>query len=131
MAGSFKDLIVYQKAFEQAMRIFEITKRLPKIEQFSLVDQIRRSSRSVCANLAESWRKRRYMAHFVSKLTDADAEASETTVWLDFSLRCGYIDSKVHGELSAQYDEIGRMLGSMIESPQKFLSASQNPPRRR
>ncbi len=73
-------MIVYQKAFDQAMRIFEETKTFPKSEQFSLIDQIRRSSRSVCANFAESWRKRRYIAHFVSKLTDADAEASETTV---------------------------------------------------
>ena len=86
MAGSFKELNVYQKAFDQAMRIFEVTKAFPRSEQFSLVDQIRRSSRSVCANFAESWRKSRYLAHFVSKLTDADAEASETTVWLDFSL---------------------------------------------
>ena len=122
MAGSFKDLSVYQKAFDQAMRIFEVTKAFPKSEQFSLVDQIRRSSRSVCANLAESWRKRRYMAHFVSKLTDADAEASETTVWLDFSLKCGYLDEQVHREVSAQYDEIGRMLGSMIASPEKFCT---------
>ncbi len=130
MAGSFKDLTVYQKAFDQAMRIFEVTKAFPKSEQFSLVDQIRRSSRSVCANLAESWRKRRYIAHFVSKLTDADAEASETTVWLDFSLKCGYLDDKVHRELSAQYDEIGRMLGSMIASPEKFCTDFQRPRRR-
>jgi len=87
MAGSFKDLTVYQKAFDQAMKIFDVTKSFPKSEQFSLTDQIKRSSRSVCANFAEAWRKRRYIAHFVSKLTDADAEASETTVWLDFSLK--------------------------------------------
>ncbi len=131
MVGSFKDLIVYQKAFEQAMRIFKVTKGFPKIEQFSLIDQFRRSSRSVCANMAESWRKRRYIAHFVSKLTDADAEASETTVWLDFSLRCGYIDDQVHKELSAQYDEIGRMLGSMIASLEKFCTEFQKPARKR
>jgi len=131
MAGSFKDLIVYQKAFEQAMRIFEVTKGFPKIEQFSLIDQFRRSSRSVCTNMAESWRKRRYIAHFVSKLTDADAEASETTVWLDFSLECSYIDDQVHKELSAQYDEIGRMLGSMIASPEKFCTEFQKPARKR
>ncbi len=130
MAGSFKDLIVYQKAFEQAMRIFEVTKAFPKSEQFSLTDQIRRSSRSVCANFAESWRKRRYPAHFVSKLTDSDAEASETTVWLDFSKKCGYLDGKVHRELSAQYDEIGRMLGSMIASPEKFCAEFQKPARK-
>ena len=131
MTGSFKDLTVYQKAFDQAMRIFEVTKKFPRSEQFSLVDQIRRSSRSVCANLAESWRKRRYIAHFVSKLTDADAEASETTVWLDFSLKCVYLDDKVHRELSAQYDEIGRMLGSMIASPEKFCTEFQKPARKR
>lgn len=131
MAESFKDLTVYQKAFDQAMRIFEVTKKFPRLEQFSLVDQIRRSSRSVCANLAESWRKRRYIAHFVSKLTDADAEASETTVWLDFSLKCVYLDDKVHRELSAQYDEIGRMLGSMIASPEKFCTEFQKPARMR
>lgn len=131
MAGSFKDLIVYQKAFEQAVRIFEITKSFPKSEQRSLIDQIRRSSRSVCTNIGESWRKRRYVAHFVSKLTDADAEASETTVWLDFSLECSYIDDQVHKELSAQYDEIGRMLGSMIASPEKFCTEFQKPARKR
>ena len=131
MTGSFKDLTVYQKAFDQAMRIFEVTKKFPRSEQFSLVDQIRRSSRSVCANLAESWRKRRYIAHFVSKLTDADAEASETTVWLDFSLKCVYLDDKIHRELSAQYDEIGTMLGSMIASPEKFCTESPKPARKR
>ena len=131
MAGSFKDLNVYQKGFDQAMRIFEVTKGFPRSEQFSLVDQIRRSSRSVCANFAESWRKRRYIAHFVSKLTDADAEASETTVWLDFSLKCGYLEDKVHRDLSAQYDEIGRMLGSMIASPDKFCTESKKPARSR
>jgi len=130
MTGSFKDLTVYQKAFDQAMRIFEVTKKFPRSEQFSLVDQIRRSSRSVCANLAESWRKRRYIAHFVSKLTDADAEASETTVWLDFSLKCGYIDDQVHRELSPQYGEIGKMLGSMIISPDKFCSDAKKVTRR-
>ncbi len=130
MAGSFKDLNVYQKGFDEAMRIFEVTKGFPRSEQFSLVDQIRRSSRSVCANFAESWRKRRYIAHFVSKLTDADAEASETTVWLDFSLKCGYLDDKIHREILSQYDEIGRMLGSMIASPEKFCSEFQKPRRR-
>lgn len=131
MTGSFKDLTVYQKAFDQAMRIFEVTKKFPRSEQFSLVDQIRRSSRSVCANLAESWRDRRYITHFVGKLTDAVAEASETTVWIDSSLTCVYLDDKVHRELSAQYDEIGRMLGSMIASPEKFCTEFQKPARKR
>ena len=120
MIRSFKDLTVYQKAFEQAMRIFEVTKKYPKAEQFSLTDQIRRSSRSVCVNIGESWRKKRYPAHFVSKLTDADAEATETMIWLDFSLACGYIDAQIHKELSSEYEQIGRMLGAMISAPEKF-----------
>ncbi len=120
MIKTFKDLIVYQKAFEQAMRIFDITKSFPKIEQYSLTDQIRRSSRSVCVNIGESWRKRRYPAHFVSKLTDADTEATETIVWLDFSVKCEYLSPDLHKELSLQYEEIGKMLGSMITSPEKF-----------
>jgi four helix bundle protein len=120
MIKSFRELTVYQKAFEQAMRIFEITKRFPKEEQYSLTDQMRRASRSVCTNIGESWRKRRYVAHFVSKLTDADAEATETMIWLDFSLSCGYLDTKTHSDLSIEYDQIGKMLGSMISSPEKF-----------
>ncbi|HEY3298463.1 MAG TPA: four helix bundle protein, partial [Armatimonadota bacterium] len=87
---SFRDLSVYGGAFDSAMRIFELTKKFPKDETYSLVDQIRRSSRSVCANLAEAWRKRRYQAHFISKLSDAEAEAEETRVWLDFALKCKY-----------------------------------------
>ncbi len=111
---------MYQKAFEQAMRIFEVTKTFPREEQYSLTDQIRRCSRSVCTNIGESWRKRRYQAHFVSKLTDADTEATETMVWLDFSLHCGYIDAHVHSEFCAEYEEIGKMLGAMIFAPEKF-----------
>jgi len=116
---------VYQKVFEQAMRIFEITKHFPKEEQYSLTDQMRRASRSVCTNIGESWRKRRYPAHFVSKLTDADAEATETMIWLDFSLNCGYLSAKDHTELSTEYDQIGKMLGSMIASPEKFCYSSR------
>jgi len=130
MAESFKDLIVYKKAFEQAMRIFEVTKSFPKVEQYSLTDQIRRSSRSVCVNMGESWRKRRYVAHFVSKLTDSDAEATETMIWLDFSLKCNYINSQVYRDLSDEYEQIGRMLGSMITSPQRFCSELKKPARR-
>jgi four helix bundle protein len=125
MIRSFRELTVYQKAFEQAMKIFEVTKTFPKAEQYSLTDQIRRSSRSVCTNIGEAWRKRRYPAHFVSKLTDADAEATETLVWLDFSLRCGYIDSSVHGEFAAEYEQIGKRLGSMISAPEKFCYESK------
>ena len=120
MIKSFRELTVYQKAFEQAMRIFEITKRFPKEEQYSLTDQMRRSSKSVCTNIGEGWRKRRYPAHFVSKLTDADAEATETMIWLDFSLSCGYLAAKDHAKLSTAYEEIGRILGSMISAPEKF-----------
>ena len=120
MIESFKDLVVYQKAFEHAMKIFHLTKKFPKAEQFALTDQIGRSSRSICANLAESWRKRRYPAHFVSKLSDADAEASETVVWLDFALQCGYLLPEVHRQLESEYEQIGKMLGSMISAPEKF-----------
>ena len=120
MIVNFKDLFVYKKAFEQAMKIFHLTKTFPKIEQYSLTDQIRRSSRSVCTNIGEAWRKRRYPAHFVSKLTDSDAETSETMIWLDFALKCGYLDLQVHKELASEYEQIGKMLGSMISTPEKF-----------
>lgn len=125
MIQSFKDLVVYQRAFELAMEIFHLTKKFPKVEQFSLTDQIRRSSRSICANLTESWRKRRYPAHFVSKLTDADAETSETMVWLDFALRCDYLLPDVHKQLQLEYEQIGKMLGSMIAAPEKFCYRGQ------
>jgi four helix bundle protein len=95
----YRELRVYQLAFESAMQVYEITRALPRDERYSLTDQIRRSTRSVCANIAEAWRKRRYPASFVSKLSDADTEAAETQVWLDFALRCGYIDAKAHAEL--------------------------------
>ena len=127
MIRSYRELAVYQKAFEQAMRIFEITKSFPKEEQYSLTDQMRRASRSVCTNIGESWRKRRYPAHFVSKLSDADAEATETMIWLDFSLHCGYLDATVHASLYAEYEQIGKMLGSMIESPDKFCYSASKP----
>src|SRR4030042_392206 len=100
--GNFKDLIVYKKAFELAMEIFEISKSFPQEEKYSLTDQIRRSSRSVCTNIAEGYRKRRYPAHFVSKCSDADMENSETQVWLDFSLRCEYINNKTHVHLYSE-----------------------------
>jgi four helix bundle protein len=125
MIKSFRELTVYKRAFESAMRIFEATKLFPKEEQYALTGQIRRSSRSICTNAGEAWRKRRYPAHFVSKLTDADAEATETIVWLDFALACKYIDMKEHEELVAQYEEIGKMLGSMISAPEKFCYAER------
>jgi four helix bundle protein len=89
--GDYKDLIVFQKAYQLAMDIFEETKKFPKEEKYSLIDQIRRSSRSVCTNLAEAYRKRRYKAHFISKLSDSEAENTETEVWLDFSKDCKYL----------------------------------------
>ena len=116
-----KDLIVYQKAYDLAMRIFEISKRFPPEERFALTSQIRRSSRSVCMNLRESWAKRRYAAHFVSKLTDCDGENSETDTSLDFARDCGYITAEEHTQLTALNHEMGSMLGSMIKSPDKFL----------
>jgi len=117
----FKDLIVYQKAFALAMDIFEITKKFPKEETYSLIDQIRRSSRSVCACVAESYRKRKYPAHFISKLTDADMENSETSVWIDFSSACKYMSEQEHNSLSGRNEEVGKMLGNMIQNPGKFL----------
>ena len=110
--GSFKDLKVYSLAFELAMEIFEISKSFPKEERYSLIDQIRRSSRSICTNLAEGYRKRLYPAHFVSKLTDADAENSETEVWLDFAFQCKYINIENHRSLISKSLEVGNFLES-------------------
>lgn len=119
----YKDLLAYQKSFQLAMEIFELTKEFPKEEKYSLTDQIRRSSRSVCANIAESYRKRRYVNHFISKLTDSDAENSETNVWLDFSLECNYISKENHQLLSLKTIEIGKLINYMINNPGKFGSA--------
>ena len=116
----FKELIVYQKSFDLAMEIFEVSKKFPKEEKYALTDQIRRSSRSVCANLAESYRKRNYPNYFVSKLTDCDMENSETSVWLDFALKCGYLDSEVHQFLQSWNSEVGKLLNYMINNPEKF-----------
>lgn len=98
--NTYKELRVYQEAFEAAMEIFEITKKFSIEERYSLVDQIRKSSRSVCANLGEFWRKRRYKAAFISKLSDAETEACETQIWLEFSYRCKYIDESTFNKLS-------------------------------
>lgn len=118
--NSFRDLIVYQKAFALSMEIFHVTKTFPKEERYSLIDQIRRSSRSVCGNLAEAWAKRIYIKHFVSKLTDALGEEYETENWLDFSRDCGYIDMNEHKELMKRCDEVRKMLISMVHTPEKF-----------
>ena len=118
---SAKDLTVYVKAYELAMRVFVVSKTFPKEEQYSLTSQIRRSSRSVCLNLREAWAKRRYPAHFVSKLTDCDGENSETDSSLDFAKDCGFVSPEVHSDLTAKCIEIGKMLGSMIQNPEPFL----------
>lgn len=118
--GTYKDLLVYKKAFKLAMDIFEISKRFPKEETYSLTDQIRRSSRSVCANFAEAYRRRKYPAHFMSKLTDSDAENAETEVWLDFSLAYHYITDKEYQVLLAKKEEVGRLLGDIIKNPEKY-----------
>ncbi len=116
----FRDLEVYQKAFQMAMKIFEITKSFPNEERYSLVDQIRKSSRSICSNLAEAWRKRKYIAVFRNKLTDAMQEASETQSWLEFCLACKYIDEELFKDLDAEYEKIILMLNSMAKHGEKF-----------
>lgn len=118
--NGFKDLIVYRKAFELSVKIFFITKSFPKEEMYSLTDQIRRSSRSIGSNIAESWPKRRYVKSFVAKLIDSQSEACETTHWLDESFTLQYINDTEHKELSELNLEIQRMLESMINTPQKF-----------
>ena len=119
---SAKDLVAYQKAYELSMMIFQLSKRFPSEERYALTDQIRRSSRSVCMNLREAWAKRRYEAHFTSKLTDCDGENSETDTSLDFAKDCGYISADEHLKLVSCCAEIGRILGSMIQNPTPFLS---------
>jgi four helix bundle protein len=119
--NSAKDLEAYKKAYELALRVFQLSKAFPEEERFALTSQIRRSSRSVCLNLREAWAKRRYEAHFVSKLTDCDGENSETDSSLDFARDCGYITLDVHTQLTSLSQEIGKMLGSMINTPSPFL----------
>ena len=116
----YRDLKVYQQSYKLAMRVYEKSKTFPQEERYSLTSQIRRSSRSVAANIAEGYRKRQYPNMFASKLTDSDAEATETLVWLDFARDCGYLASREHDELTNGYEEIGRMLSSMIRNPEKF-----------
>ncbi|MFN3755487.1 MAG: four helix bundle protein [Flavobacterium sp.] len=116
----FKELLAYQKAFSLAMEIFRISNSFPNEERFSLTDQIRRSSRSVCANMAEAYRKRKYPNYFISKLTDCDGENSETTVWLDFSLACGYLTDNGHSDLVSKSREIGKLINFMMNNPDKF-----------
>lgn len=118
--SSFQELRVYGESCELDYAIFVISKPFPREEMFSLTDQMRRASRSVGANIAEAWAKRRYPAHFVSKLTDADGELQETRHWLGRALAYGYIDRKSHADLQARCDSIGAKLGKMIQHPEKF-----------
>lgn len=116
----FRDLEVYRRGFDAAMEIYQMTKKFPSDEKYSLVDQIRRSSRSVCANLAEGWRKRRYPAVFKNKITDSMMEASETQCWLEFSLACKYIEKSVFDKLDNEYEQLIAMLNSMEMNAAKF-----------
>jgi four helix bundle protein len=118
--SSFKDLRVYNLAFELQQEIFETSKRFPAEERYALTDQVRRASRSIGANLAEAWQKRRYVAHFVSKLTDADGEQAETQHWLDTATACGYVSEKDQNVLLEKCARIGQMLGTMMAKPEKF-----------
>jgi four helix bundle protein len=119
-AGSFRDLIVYQKSHQLQREILTLTKSFPREEMFSLTDQIRRSSRSVGANIAEAWAKRKYEKHFISKLTDSDGEEMETQDWIETALECEYIDQKTSAQLVDKCLEIGRMLGGMMDKAELF-----------
>ena len=124
--NSAKELTVYQREYELSMRVFVVTKAFPREERYALTSQMRRSSRSICLNLREAWAKRRYEPAFIAKLTDCDGENSETDSALDFAHDCGYIDQDTHKELTRLTGEIGRMLGSMIQRPDKFLLTSNH-----
>lgn len=118
---SYKELRVYQAAMDAAMRIFELTKTFPPEERFSMVDQMRRCSRSVCTNIGEAWRKRRYEAHFISKLSDSEGEAEETRVWIEFAWRCSYVTAQVARELDDEYDKILGQLVRMISEADQWV----------
>ncbi|MDY6951529.1 MAG: four helix bundle protein [Thermodesulfobacteriota bacterium] len=118
---SYKELRVFQNAMDAAMKIFEVTKGFPAEEKFSMVDQMRRSSRSVCANVGEAWRKRRYKAAFIAKLSDAESEACETQVWLEFARRCGYLNDQTSHDLDSAYDQIMGQIVNMIRESDKWL----------
>ena len=125
MVVSHFELEVYRKAFRLTGELFRLTKRFPKEETYSLTDQIRRSSRSVCANIAEAWRKRRYPASFVSKLTDSEGEAAETQTWIQIAVDCGYLSREEGKSLVRSCDEIIRMLASMARCPEKWCYPSE------
>ena len=119
-ARSVKETTVYKKAFELAMTIFEISRKFPVEERYWLTDQVRRSSRSVCICIREAYRKKRYVAHFISKVTDSDMENSETSGWLDFALACLYISKEQHSRLTRENEEVGKLLNHMISNPEKY-----------
>jgi four helix bundle protein len=116
-----KDLGIYKISFSVAMKIFELSKKFPVEEKYSLTDQIRRSSRSVCANLAEAWRKRRYQAAFIAKLNDCEAEAAETQTWIEFAIECNYMDMSEGKELCVRYNQVLSGLVNMIHNPSPWL----------
>jgi len=118
--GSYRELVVYAKAFELQQEVFRLSKLFPLDERYSLTDQIRRSSRSIGANIAEASQKRRYEAHFVSKLSDSDGEVAETEHWVETALACGYLTAEIHGALMSKSRSVGRMLGSMMQEPSKW-----------
>jgi four helix bundle protein len=124
MSG-FKEMTVYKKAFEMANLVFLLSKRFPIEERYSLTDQIRRSSRSVSAQFAEGYRKKRYPLHFISKMTDCDGENAETQVWLDHAVACAYVTQQDIAPIISLSEEVGRMLGDMIENPGKYGVAKQ------
>ena len=123
-ASKYRELKVYQNAMDAAMEVFQLTKSFPQEEKYSLTDQIRRSSRSVCANIAEAWRKRRYKAAFIAKLSDAESEACETQVWIEFSYKCGFIDKRLKDNLDDKYEHIISQLVIMIDESEKWLLKS-------
>jgi four helix bundle protein len=121
-----KDLKIYRMAFESAMKIFEVSKKFPVEERYSLTDQIRRSSRSVCANLAEAWRKRRYEAAFVAKLNDCEAEAAETQTWIEFAVQCNYLEVEEGRTLYGTYNQVLAGLVNMVNHPEPWLMKKAN-----
>ena len=127
MLRGHRDLKVFQLSYRLAMEIFNLSRNFPREEVYSLTDQIRRSSRSVAANLAEGFRKRRYPNMFINKLTDCDGEATETQVWLDFALDCGYLSKENHQKLIDGYAEVGRMLQGMMSNPNRFAPLPRQP----
>lgn len=120
--SSFRDMKVYRAAFDLQTDVFDLTKAFPRKELFSLTDQIRRSSRAIGANIAEAWQKRRYVAHFVSKLSDADGEQAETQHWFDTALACRFVSAGEHARLRGQCEEIGRMLGRIMSQPEQWCN---------